>query len=422
MTPVDRVIYFFTPYTDSSERAVGRFFKGLNERKWHSRTRSRLLKLLQSNIAVINLWTEYRYKGYRYLRKAERRKLYDNLRLISDDFDRFYIAHARPAESVMLHIQGLAPHVAIGPERVVLLQALCDYFAPGRGVYVYRDSSSFGRLLRDPARDTLVGDCNQIVTLYVYLYSRYFDVRDLQIRRLPEHVALHCGGVDIETTSGTFANYGDRKGSALLPIEEIVSINLLDTTDAYLSRHEITPEDFLYASRLAFVLSHDRDIARHNLTVAYRKLVNALMAQGSYRKALAFARSSSDLKLLGVVGNNGAVHAMERQKFAEARRFAKYAPDRDRLVQNSWRNEGIYLYEAHRYKDAIKAFEQSGSRGLVRKCYEALFFEEQDKLGSTFTAETIKKNSGTIKRMRAYAKKSGNKKLATYASDLQRHV
>ena len=416
------VIYFFSSYTDTRERSVGLFFRGLTEHSSRPRTRAKLDDLMQRNIAVINLWTEYQYKGYRYLRKSQRKKLYVNLQLIANDFDRFYADNVQPEEVVVLHIHRVTPHAIVDPKKAVLLQALMDYFSAARGIYEYRESSSFGRLLRDPSHEKLVGDCNQIVTLYIYLYSCYYDVRDLQVRLLPGHVALHYSGVDIEATTGRFANYDEQKGGSLLPVEEIVSINLLDTTDSYLSTHEVSAEKFLQASRFAFILSHDRDIVTRNLDAAYGTLVNSLMKRNNYSQALKFAMVSRDVTLLGVVGYNGAVYEMEHHNYAAARRFAGHALKRDELIRNSWQSEGAHHYQAHRYHEAIKAFGHIGDQVRIRQCYEALFFEEQKKLGSDLTTESIKKYVSVIKHMYTYAKKSGNKKLIEYADGLNKHL
>jgi len=270
-----------------------------------------------------------------------------------------------------------------------------------------------------PAHEKLVGDCNQIVTLYIYLYSRYFEVSDLRARVLPGHVALHYKGTDIETTNGTFADYSRKKGGQLLPIEEIVSINLLDASDSYLSTHEVAAKDLLQASRLAFILSHDREIVTRNLQAAYGRLINLLMDHNNYSKALAFAKASHDRGLIGIVGHNGAVYEMNRHYYAAARRFARHAPKRDELIRSSWQSEGAYHYNAQRYHEAIKAFKHLRDRTLVQQCYEALFFQEQAQLGSVLTVESVKKHKGTVKRMRSYAKKAGNKKLIKYSDSLR---
>jgi hypothetical protein len=416
---ISRVFYFFAPYANASERSVSLFFKGLTEHSDQARTRARLNELLQHDIAIINLWTEYRYKGYKYLRKSERRRLYGNLQLIVDDFERFRTERAQPGNAVAFHIQQVAPQARPDSNKAVLIQELMDYFAQK---YEYRDSSSFGRLLRDPSREKLIGDCNQIVTLYIYLYSRYYSIDDLKVRLLPGHVALHYAGVDIETTNGTWANYDDRQGESLQPVEEIVSVNLLDTTDSYLATHEIAAEDFLQASRFAFILSHNRAIVTHNLEAAYGSLINGLMKRHNYHQALKFAKASRDMTLLGVVGHNGAVHEMQQHHYTAARKFADYAPKKIDLVRDSYRAEGAHHYDTHRYHDALKAFQKYGDQTLVRQCYEALFFAEQAKLGNNLTTESIKSYKSTIKSMQGYAKKSGNKKLIEHANQLHNHL
>lgn len=422
MSVISRALYFFTPYTDVREQVVDRFFKSLTEHSSHSATQTRLGRLLQHDIAVINLWTEYRYKGYKYLTKSERKKLYTNLQLIALDFDRFCLQALRPQQAVVEHIHRIAPNAVVDPHKVVLLQAIMDYLSPGRGTYEYRSTSSFGRLLRNPVREKLVGDCNQIVTLYIYLYGRHYSVQDLRVRTLPGHVALHYSGIDIEATNATFANYAARENSSLLPIEEIVSINLLDMTDSYLSTHEVAAEDLLQASRFAFILSHSRETVAHNLKAAYQRVTQSLMERHNYTKALAFATASHDATLLSVVGHNGAVHEMERHNYAAARKFAEYATKREALLRSSWHAEGNHHYQEHRFLDAIKAYEHTGDQSLINRCYEALYFQEQKKLGKNLNSATIKNYASVIQHMHTYAKKSGNEQLIAHTASLQKHL
>lgn len=422
MNVIQRIYYFFAPYTGVQERAVSLFFGGLTEHSDSHKTRERLYELIQRDIATINLWTEYKYKGYNYLRKSQRKKLYTNLDSIAKDFDAFYTNHKRAQESVASHVRLLNAHARVHSEQIVLLQALMDYFSPHRGVYQYKVSSSFGKLLRNPSHEALIGDCNQIVTLYIYLYSRYFDIRDLKIRLLPEHVALHYQGIDIEATNGTFRNYDQEKGSSIMPIEEIVSVNLLDTTDSYLSTHEVSAESILQASRFAFILSHERKIVTQNLEAAYARLINLLMKRHNYSQALKIAKASRDTELLAIVGHNGAVHNMTQHNYAAARKFAQYSLKSTELMKDSYHAEGIHFYEAHKYHDAIKAFKQYGDQSLVKRCYEALYFDEQQKLPSEFTADSIKKYSAVIKRMHNFAKKSGNKQLINAADHLRKYL
>ena len=418
-----RIYYFFAPYVNSDERAVGLFFKGLTERAPRATVQRRLGELLQRNIAVVNLWSEHRYKGYRYLTKRQRKELYANLQLIAEDFDAFYTNFELNADEVVTRVRRASPHAkGVQPDRARLLCAMTSYFSPRRGVYEYRVSSSFGRLLRNPNTEKLVGDCNQIVTLYLYIYSCYFDVTELQIRQLPEHVALHYRGVDIEATNGTLTNYNDRDDATLQPIEEIVSINLLDTADSHFKTHEIDPADFLQASRFAYILSHDRSIVTHNLDVAYSMLVHALMKRHDYVKALAFAKQSKNHEFLSIVGHNGAVYYIQQKTYKKARQFAEYAPEKAELVRQSYQSEGAHYFNARRYREALTAYEAIRDTDMIQRCYEGLFFAEQNNLGSNMTVDQLGDHRKILDRMEYYAKKSRNATLVDHVAKLKKHV
>lgn len=421
MSTFKKLRFALSSYTDEHELRVGKFFDGLREHSSRIDVRLRLMKLLQTNIAVINLWTEYRYKGYIYLKKSERKKLYANLARIGEEFEQYRSDNTLDESQVR---EAIHEYVGARPEirRATTLLQIMTYLSPQRGLYEYRLSSSFGRLLRDPSTEKLVGDCNQIVTLYIYLYSRYFDINDLKVRLLPGHVALHFQGVDIEATTGKFADYSATEGASLQPIEEIVSVNLLDTTDESFAKYDVSPNEFLQASRFAYILSHSRDIVTHNLEAAYTKLVNTAMARNDYDGALKFAQQSRDMQLLSIVGHNGALYFMKHKEFVKSRKFADHALKRADLIRDSYHAEGVYHYGKQRYHDAVKVFERVGDNKLVARCYEALFFQEQSKLGNNVTSSTIKAHKSTVGTMTSYAKKSGNKKLIEYVESLRKHL
>lgn len=421
MSMLQKIFYFLSPYTDKRERRVALYFSKLSERSSTVKTRNNLLELMQSNIAVINLWTEHKYKGYRYLRKSHRKELYDMLDVIAAEFELFR-NDCHYTESYISNTVNIGPNGNIEQSRAALLIAIAEYLSPKNGVYEYRASSSFGRLLRDPKTEKLVGDCNQIVTLYIYLYSRYFSVQDLQVRLLPGHVALYYSGVDIEATNGTFTHYDNTEGAKLMPIEEIVSINLLDITDSYLETHEVVPEDFLQSARFAFVLSHDRSIVTRNLEAAYAIIVKSLMIRHNFSRALTFAKQSRDLELRAVVGNNAAIYYMQQSDYAKARKFAEYSINKKALISDSYHSEGAHLYNKGYYNQAIQSFKLCNDQDSVRKCYSALFFAEQAALPKQLTTGVIKAHSKTIKRMHLYAKKSGNKELIHHIDSLNKYL
>ena len=128
----------------------------------------------------------------------------------------------------------------------------------------YRSSSSFEKVLRNPEEEVLEGDCNQLVTLYVYLYSLRFPITDLQLKIIPGHVCLHFEGKDLETTKGTWTLY--KKFDRIAEIPELISLNLLDIPDEAESREKISPITRLHISRLAYTLSGERSTTKLRLS------------------------------------------------------------------------------------------------------------------------------------------------------------
>ncbi len=402
---------------------MAQFYKRLSEHSTAT-TGTELTALLQADAATVNLWSEYKYKGYAYLTKKTRKQLYVNLQRIADDFAAFHAAAGdddRGLEEIFSqHTSQLpAPHTR---ESWRVMTSILRYLSPSSGRFRYQESSSFGRLLKDPTQEPLVGDCNQIVTLYIYLYSRYLPITDLKLRVLPGHVALHLHGVDIEATNASLANYADTKDASLAPIYEIASINLLDTSDIHFKQHTVASGDFLQCARLAAMISSNRELTLHNLDVAYSRIVRDLMQTNNFPRALTYAKASRDMTLRATVGHNGALYYISKQQFKKARTYASYALKKSELTRSIDDAEGRYYYQKQRYHEAIKSFEKTANTRAITSCYEALFFLEQKKLGSNLTSSTIKQHRSTIQAMSNYAKRSGNKKLISHADSLKKHL
>lgn len=418
------IYYFFSRYTDPSERRVGKFFKRVDERTSPHQLERSLISLLQQDTAVINLWTEYRYKGYNYLTKKQRKELYQNLAAIHNDFTAFAETQTVDIKHEIAKIAELGVDTAklrLYPDQFQYIVLIQRYLAPRRGLYTYRASSSFGRLLRNPAREKLEGDCNQIVTLYLALYARKYKVSDLKLTLYPGHVALHFEGVDIETTNGTFCRY-QKEGQRTAPIHEIVSVNLLDTSDTNFEKTSIHPEVFLESARLAYVVSSNRQLVKKNLEIAYRNTVSHLMKSAQYKKAFEYAKQSKDQELIAISSYNGALHYMRQHEFSRARDFAAYSLKKTELLRMIDHNEAAWLYNAKRYQEAIKVFERLGERQWVINCYRALYHQEQRVLSGIKTVADIKAHAGTVRNMERYAKSSGDSQLIQHAQSLVKHL
>lgn len=418
-----RLINSLSPYSNDNEKTVQNFFTSLTEGSNQTQTINRLLELLQHNIACINLWCEFRYKGYAYLNKSTRKQLYANLGLIEDDFAKFYIKTKDNKNQNQNQLTTNSQNDSQNnSNKLLLLTCIMNYLSSSRGLYVYQESSSFGKLLQDPNKNYLIGDCNQIVTLYIYLYSRYYPISDLNLRTLPGHVALHFKGQDIEATKGIFTDYSKTKNNKLLPIHEIVSINLLDVTDIYLKTKPIDPKDLLQSSRLAYLLSNNRDIVTHNLNASYGTVISSLIKNHNFEQALIFAKQSKDTSYLKSVTQSGVVYNISKHNFAKARQLAEHIKENPELIRNIYRAEGRYYFDNENYSMAVKPFSQANDYEAVKSCYEALFIKEQNKLPKNLNSENIKNCRHIINNMNLYAKKSNNKDIQTIVKQYSKYL
>lgn len=425
MNLVQNFFYLFSHYADPTERMVGKFFLRLNEKNINYDSFDKLIELTQNNLVMVSLWNERNFKGYEYLTKAKRKELYGNVDFILSDFDIFLSNDLGfNVDVVLKKISKLGvdtSKIKENKEKLKYLDQIMRYLSPSAGRYAYRPSSTFGELLKDPSKDVIQGDCNQIVTLYIYLYSKKFSVKDLQLKTRPGHVMLHYSGVDIEATNGKFVNY-QKDDQKILPIQEIISINLLDVTDSYFKTHKIPPESFLQSARLAYLVSGEKEIINNNMYAAYNNVINEKMSKNDYRAALKFAKQSNKQQLINIVGYNGAAYYLNNEKFAEARKFASYSANEKEFMKKINYSQAINLYNKNDYRSAMRIFKNINESDMVKKCYEGLFVLEQKNLGKIQTTDDMKQNRSTIHRLQDYAKKSGNQKLIDHALKLSKYL
>lgn len=424
MNIFQKIIYVFLPYTDPRERRVAAFFRRVSERDSPHKLEKPLRKLLQRDIAVVNLWTEHRYKNYRYLTKRTRRELYQNLARIHEDFAAFEAEYKNDTAVLISNLRQMGVDTAqLSTKQAELgyLEAIMRYLTPRAGRYEYQTSSSFGKLLRDPSKESLIGDCNQIVTLYLSLYAARYDISDLALTVFPGHVALHFYGVDVEATSGRFTLY-DKPDQRVVPVQEIVSINLLDTSDTNFEKAKVSPEAFLESSRLAYVVSSNRQVVKKNLEIAYQQIVRHSMQASQYQKAFLHAKQSKDHELVQLAAHNGAVYELQRGNFAQARAFAGKSTRKQELFRTINSHEAAALYKRKSYDAARKLYEHIGDRDMVAQCYRALYAETQKQLAGVKTTKELASHASTVRTMHRYAKLAGDAKLIQHAQSLLKQM
>ncbi len=415
---------FLSKYASNNERDVARFFAKVNENMQAETIKRKTVQLIQKDIIAVNLWSEYKYRQYKYLSKAHRRRLYANCQIIAEDFVRFSDSLKLSQEEIVEELQYtgvdsdvLGQHAA----ELAYLYAIMQYLSPHAGRYVYRKSSTFGALLKDPSREKLVGDCNQIVTLYIYLFSLKFDVSKLQITLIPGHVAIHLNGLYIEATEGRFVRHthDERK---VLPIEEIVSVNLLDQSDDYFKTHKVPAEAFLESARIAHLISSQRDIVEKNLPIAYRNAVIECINNHLFDKAMEFAKSSNRAELVENVSENAVAYYLGQKQFKKALHFSQYSKNKQALDNVIMNNQGADYFNKHDYKNALIIFGKINDTKSAQACYSALCRAEISKLGDKITTESLKNNKNVLQTALHYAKKSGENDLIEYVEKLKTHL
>lgn len=424
MNLLQKIYYSLSPYVDGHERRIAKFLEGLREDDAKQATTKQVLDLIQQDITVFNLWCEWRYRGYRYLGKSTRRQLYDNFSYIKTGFNDYVAQHvvdkAKLAEE--LSTKGLSDaKFNEHTEQWIYISQIMSYLSPAGGRYEYRESSTFGKLLRNPNREPLIGDCNQIVTLYIALFAMKFDVQLLQLKTYPGHVALHFDGIDIEATRGLLKKY-DEPNQEILPIHEIISINLLDVSDDYYRTKKVPATTILESARLASLISSNQELVSRNLEVAYNNTVAELMRSNSYDRALNFALQSNNGKLIDAVGTNGASFYLQKQDFARALKLSEHSSQQAQLQKAIYHNQGAHLMNKQNYHGAIDVFRKIGDEEAVRNCYVGLYQQEASKLPKQFTSAELKNYKSIINNMNDYANKSGNKTLTQHVSELRKHL
>ena len=395
----------FSPFVNGFERKVDRFFRHVKSTDSFSSIKRDLLLLMQENLIVVNVWMERKYKGYKYLHKSMRRKMYEDAKKIALLLEQECAADVTPFSEIkaILNDKGLSFSNA-NEEKIKYLYQIMKFLAPGK-YYYYIRTASFGKLLRDPAKDKLEGDCNQIVTLYIYLFSLRFSLEDLRIKLLPEHVCLHFEGIDIEATNGTFQKYEDN--TQILPVTEIISTNLLDLTDFRESVQEIDTRDMLKSAQLAYAISSLKDLVGKNLNIAYKNLAISAMKAKDFDTAIFYFSKTDDFESLKIAYRNAAIYYMGQHLFAKAANFAHKSGEAD-LEKSVKHNEGVYYFNHDKLDKALNIFAYLGDDEMKKACYQKQYNVLVKKVSAVKTLEDAKKHKSTYSKMLVLAQKIGN--------------
>jgi len=410
----------FSKFVGPFEKRVSKFFAHIKSGSNPIQIQQNLLKLMEEDLVVLNLFMEKEYKNYAYLKKNVRKQMYDDVKIMNEDFLKFCNTYKIEDNEIdqklkKLNLELPASHFR---EQLKLLVKIMQYLKPGKR-YAYQASANFGKLLKNPLEQKLIGDCNQIVTLYTYLYSLKYPVKDLKIKILPKHVCLHFEGIDIEATNATFQKYVEY--DYVLPITELITTNLLDVVDAEVKTKAIDPHTIVKRAQLAYKVSSMRGLVERNLKIAYRNLGINLLNNKYYDKAIFYFQKLGDKKLISTAYRNGAIHLAKQNDYKKARTYAKYTGDL-KLQKSIKSQEAAHYYNKGSYQFALKLYQNLGDQRMIKACYQSLYNALVRKVQHVKTMDDVRKNAATYRQMLKYANLADNKKSATYVRGLLKKI
>ncbi|MBD3341880.1 MAG: hypothetical protein GF353_22435 [Candidatus Lokiarchaeota archaeon] len=409
----------FSRYANSFEKKVDKFFKNIKSTDSIADINKNLLKLMQKNLIVVNIWLEKKYKGYKYLSKGARKNMYENANIIVKKFQEFSSAKQSSINNLKKELSEKGLQFPTGDEdKIKYLYEIMQFLKPGL-YYKYIKTASFGKLLRDPNKNKLEGDCNQIVTLYIYLFSLRFSIDDLEIKLLPEHVCLHFRGIDIEATHGMFQKY--REKDQILPVTEIISTNLLDLTDYREELQNISSRVMVKSAQLAYAVSSLKPLVAKNLNIAYRNLAGGAMMANDFDTAIFYYSKAGDREALRRAYRNAAIYYMKNNNFSKAYYFAGRSGDRD-LEKNVKYNEGVYYYNEDILDKALSIFSVLGEEKMKKSCYAKMYKNLAKKVSGVKTVKAARRHKSTYRKMLGLAKKMGNSRLERGIRDTLRKL
>lgn len=395
-------------YADKKEKQLDRL---LNQTAFKSKVEinNKLLELIQQNLVVINLWLEKRFKGYKYLTKKRRQKLYQNTENIIKIFQE-YTKNYKIIDNSLTEILNQHDYqikTEDKQEKLKYISQIMSFLRPNNH-YTYLEGASFGKLLSDIPKEKMIGDCNQIVTFYTFLYSLKHNINDLKIKLLENHVCLHFDGIDIEATSGTFTKY--KEYEQILPIIELITTNLLDISDYRDKQLKINNRSIIKSAKLAHQISSHNEIVTKNLQVAYHNLAIESAEKNDYTTAKFFLNKLNNKELEKQIMKNAVIYYTNNKNFKKALYFLSFTSDPE-LKKYIKQNEGWYYFNNQNYHKALQIYQSIQDKKMVQACYGEMYNQIQKRVANITKIESHRAHKSDYQKMIDLADKMGNYEL-----------
>ena len=399
------MIYWFSTYLNGKERKIDSLVNKLKLGNIHNRDwRRGIVNFFYENPVETCIWFEYKYKGYSFLKKSRRRKIYETRDKIQVDFLDWY-SKLEFQESL---IDKMLPNESLLLEEKKKLWKLVmiDNFLNGK--YFYKESSAFWKLfpLKYDSRSQMIGDCNQIVSLYIWLFGLIDDSRNLQIKLLKNHVCIHMFGVDFEATNGHFMKYTEK--SDVLDPENILAVNLLDIADPVEKKWDVNAVNTAKMHLIASLFDVDEDLVKENLRITYSNLGIFYLNQKNWEKARYFFWVAKDEEKIRYTYINESLAWADLHKYEKALKIAKKTKDPEFELQIK-KNYFIWLTKQKQWKDARKLANSMQDKELYIYTYQMEFAELFEFLQKIKTKDKATSHKSKYERLLFLAKKIDNK-------------
>ena len=370
---LNKIYWFLSPYASNEEKEIYKVI--------HSKTpQLEIRRLMQSNIFKLCVYLEYFSKGYKRLSKTNRIQLYRSIDFLRVEFLKFLKDHSFDKKNKIQFFE------------------LVKIFLHDSKRYEYQESTFLGGM-QNP--NHLVGDCNQIVTLYVYLWSLIFDISELNIKLPSNHIVLSFNDIDIEATNGSFTkNYTKLPKLDLI---ELITVNLLDVNDFREKVSQVKPKDTLKISELAYAISSNSEIVRKNLKIAQNNLGVLYLKQKKFALALSMFELSLNSEMMLNTRSTAVEHFVELKKFRKALKFAGKNPKLIDFVRSNWVVAEVKKYK---FKKALNVCK--GNTELIKFVNQSEYKWILESLPTSFDEKNINKHQKNIKKAYVLAQRLGD--------------
>lgn len=373
------LFFLFSKFIDFNEKALAKNIIKIGKKS----KRNSLIyshNLIQKNHLALCLEAEFLFKAYSILNKNNRKAAFNNIPKINEDFLNFYNKN-----------KDLKFSENASPE-FNYLYIITKYLSKDQK-FTYQEGASIYKTLMFKNEIKFVADCNQLVNLYIHLFSLKYDVSQLKIKLLKDHVCLHFENYDFETTNSQITKYDNY--ISISDVSEIISVNLLDISDSDLKTANVHAKEFLAGCKIASNLSSNSKITDHNIKVAYQRMAKHYEEIKDFKNAELFAIQVNEKDYLKNFYKRYAYYLCNKQSFKKAIKIAKRTND-SQLDSYIYTSSVNFYIEKNKLQLALKFARKSKIENLVKFAASKLYNDYLSK---------IKKDTNAVAYNRSLYKK-----------------